>query len=901
MNYTFIILVALLYLGVIFGIAYYAERQLKKGINIINNGWVYALSMAVYCTAWTYYGSVGRASLKGMDFLAVYIGPTIACCFFWPVLRKMLRICKVMRINSIADFIATRYGKNVSLGVIVTLFCIIGLVPYIALQLKAISNSIHLLFLNSGHESSVHYAGDITYLLVFVLSIFIILFGTRSVDASERHVGLVASVAFESVLKLAAFITAGIYITYSLFNGLDDIFSQATHLPQAKDIFTFSNTESISSWLTILVISGFATILLPRQFQISMVENVQEQHLKKAIWVFPLYLIIINIFVLPIAVAGLLTPEINASPDTYILSLPLLHGKHWLSLFIFLGGFSAAISMVIVETIALSTMVSNHLILPLLFSSNIKSIPEGYLRTAIINSRRLSIFLLLLIAYYYDKLLAQESSLVSIGLMSFAAVAQFAPAVLGGLFWKQGNRKGAVAGIIIGFLVWSYTLILPSSISSLHQSNNIITEGPWGITWLRPNMLFGIEIADPLSHSFFWSILLNISAYCLVSIYTGRNAQEAYQAELFVDIFNHTTVTTQNSFWKGTAYMDDIRTLLEKFIGKDRSEKLLTSYANRHKLSLQTAQADTLIVAFTERVLSGVIGSASARTMIKSVTKEEAVSMSEVLNIAKESQQVLELNKELRKKSTELTKASELLKKSNEQLKSMDVMKDEFLSTVTHELRTPLTSIRAMSEILYDNPDMPEEMRNKYLSSIVKETERLSQLIGQVLNLERYESGRQKLNISAVNIAELIQDVITSLNTLIEEKHISMSFYTPDTMHIQQCDKDLLRQVVYNLISNAIKFVPEQNGKIDVRMILENDDLIIRVIDNGKGIEPELHQLIFDKFFQAKNQTLRKPQGTGLGLAISKKIVELHGGKIWVESQPSEGATFIIVLPIYQS
>ena len=900
MSYLVIIICGIIYLLLLFGIAYFAEYKLKHNINVVNSPWVYALSMSVYCTAWTYYGSVGRVGTQGMEFLGVYIGPTIACTFFYPVVRKILRICKSQRINSIADFIATRYGKNVSLGIIVTLFCVGGLIPYISLQLKAITSSFNVLSGNKGVESNLlYFYKDITFYITLILICFIILFGTRSVDASEKHSGLVASIAVESIVKLIAFVAAGLFVTYGLFNGLGDIFEKAAQQPALKDLFVFGNNGTFSGWTATMLLSMFAAILLPRQFQVSVVENVQEQHLKKAIWLFPVYLLIINIFVVPIALAGMLTPALGGvDADSYVLALPLHYGHNLLGLFIFIGGFSAAISMIIVETIALSTMVSNHLFLPLLFSSPGTSGTERSLFKSIINSRRGSITILLLLSYVYEKTIAQHASLVSIGLVSFSAVAQFAPALLGGLYWKAGTRKGAVASIVVGFCIWFYTLVLPTFLNSGSPAeSNIMLHGLFGCELLRPYALLGLDGMGPIAHSFFWSMFLNALTYIVVSANTKGNAQEIYQAELFVDIFRHTNNPEQSTIWKGTAYMKDIRSLLANFLGADRSQKLIVSYANRNKIPLESSFADARMVAFSERILSGVIGSASARLMVRSVTKEELISIDQVLNIVKESQQALEVNKELRKKSLELTKATEMLTAANEQLKQMDILKDEFLYTVTHELRTPLTSIRAMSEIVFDNQDMEEEMRNHYLSSIVNETERLSHLITQVLNLERYESGRQKLHTSVVNIDELIWDVVHALRPLSDEKGSELTFYSHDSMYLVLCDKDLIKQVLYNLISNAIKFVPEGRGLITIKVRVEYEELQVWIEDNGKGVPAEVKELIFDKFFQAKNQTIQKPEGSGLGLAISKKIIDMHNGRIWVESAPGLGSKFIFSLP----
>jgi Na+/proline symporter/signal transduction histidine kinase len=895
MNKAFIIVCSISYLLLLFAIAYWVEQRFKKSKKTLNKSWIYALSLAVYCTGWTYYGSVGRAVTNGPEFLSIYIGPSIMCALFVPLLRKLLRICKTQRINSIADLISTRYGKNYTLGIIVTLCCVIGIIPYIALQLKAISASFHII--TNRNNIAVDIWNDETFIIAGILSIFIIIFGTRSVDASERHEGIVAAIAFESIVKLIAFLAVGIFVTYFLFDGFTSV-STAAHIAGFEQFFTLNKGFENNDWLVMILVSMLSVIFLPRQFQVSIVENTNERNIYKAMWLFPLYLFLINLFVLPIAMGGKLLLSNLVNADTYVLSLPLHFHQPILGLFVYIGGLSAASGMIIVETIALSTMLSNHLILPVIFSSKkIKIDNEKSTVRNIILSRRASIIAILLLACLYDKWIASSTSLVSIGLISMAAVAQFAPATIGGLYSKLITRQGAIASIIVGFSIWFFTIIIPSIITAGYLSPSIMTNGLWGIEWLKPQSLFGLNTMGLLAHSFFWSMLFNIVSLVLISILTSATRQEEYQAELFVNIYKYEGVTGGPGMWKTSAYLSDVNTLLSNFIGKNRADNLLNSYAQRHKISLDQKEADPRIIDFSEKILTGVIGSASARFLVSNIAKEEEISIDKVLSIVKESQQVLELNKELKKKSTELSKATEQLTEVNEQLMKIDVLKDEFLYTVTHELRTPLTSIRALSEILFDNPDIEEEQRQYYLEGIVKEIERLSHLITQVLNLERYESGRQKLNYSAVDIAALINEVIDSLHPLIREKNISIEFIPPDTMALLQCDKDMIRQVVYNLVANAIKFVPENDGSIKIICRADFDELQVWVMDNGKGIPVELRELIFDKFFQAKNQTIQKPTGSGLGLAICKRIVEMHQGRIFVEPISPQGAKFVFTLP----
>lgn len=900
MNSIFIICVAIVYLSIMFGVAYFAEHRLKQGKSIINNPTIYALSLAVYCTAWTYYGSVGQAANKGMTFLAIYIGPTIALFLMMPMLSKIIRITKFQRINSIADFVSARYGKNTTLAFIVTLLCIIAVVPYISLQLKAISASFNIL--TNTTTSSSNLLTDSSFYITLILAFFIILFGTRSADATEKHEGLVAAIAFESIIKLVAFICAGLFITYGIFNGFEDIFTRAQSHEKLKDLMVFKSS-SYTEWFFLILCSMMAFLFLPRQFQVGVIENVDERHLKKAAWLFPLYLLVINIFVLPIAFGGQLIFGLNSTnSDTYVLALPLLENNSWLSLFIFIGGFSAATSMIIVETIAISTMVSNSMVMPILLgiSSYKKNIDSSFSRT-IIFIRRWSIFIILILAYLYEKNVAHYVSLVSIGLMSFAAITQFAPALIAGLYWKGAAKNGAVAGILIGFAIWFYTLVIPSLASTGVINASIVEYGPFGITWLNPVSLFGLQGFDSLSHSLFWSLFFNILAFTIFSIYSKQKTNEIYQAELFVNIQKHASGDNE-SLWKRTAYIPDLNTLLENFLGKERSQNLIMGYAQRNTINIDESSniADPRLVDFSEKILAGVIGAASASIMVSSVTKEEELSIDEVLKILQESQQIRELNKELRKKSLELTRATDDLKKANLQLKDVDALKDEFLYTVTHEIRTPLTSIRALSEIVHDNPDMEEEQRSEFLGRIVKEIERLSHLITQVLYLERYESGRQKLNLSSFSMVDLAKEAYYSMEPLAKLKHIEFKLVQPNSSLLLHADSDLLRQVFINLLSNAIKFTPE-NGHIELIVSDNSDEILVTVQDSGKGIQKDAQPFLFDKFFQARNQTLKKPEGSGLGLAISKKIVTMHGGKIWVESEEGKGSRFVFLIPNFMA
>ncbi len=873
------------YLALLFAIAWFSERSAAKGNKRSSNPYVYALSLAVYCTAWTYYGSVGRAASNGLEFLAIYIGPSIIAPIWWIVMRKIIRISKVQRISSIADFISSRYGKNVALGGVVTVFCLLGILPYTSIQIKAVASSFDILQLGGSDVLLVDtpFYGDTAFYLALGLAIFTIFFGTREVEATAQHEGMVMAVAFESLFKLVAFLVVGIFVTFIVYDGFGDIFQQAS-IRQLDSLFVLQGENGISEWFWIGGLSMMAIMFLPRQFQMGVIENSNEKHLDKAMWLFPLYLLLINVFVLPIALGGLLHfPSDTTDADTFVLALPIAYEQSWLALLVYLGGFSAATSMIIVSTTSLSNMVSNNLVLPILLSSNrIKQRLQNSLGKLVIWIRRITILLIILLAYIYYKEVSTQFSLVSIGLISFVAIAQLAPAILGGIFWKKGSRVGALSGIIIGFAIWFFTLVVPTMITAGYLPESLMTDGLFGLNLLKPHALFNYIGMSYISHGMFFSLLPNILVYVACSLLAKPSSKEHNQAVVFVDIFKYSTTLDSSIIWKGQAYLPDLKTLLINFLGEEKTQNVLLDYERKKGAPLDFKKlADPELVNYSERLLSGMIGSASARILVASVVKEEEISMEEVLDILRETQELKELNLELKQKSKELKKASDKLLRLNETLKLNDLLKDEFISTVTHEMKTPITSIRAFSELLMDE-DLPLQDRHRFLDIIVQETNRMSRLIDQVLDLERFDSGRQELQLEKANMAILILEAADSIAQVIREKGLEFQIQL-DIEGLQLLvDEDRIKQVVLNLLSNASKFA---KSKIVLRAYLEGKNLMVEVADDGRGVPAEEIPFIFEKFFQAKNQTSKKPIGSGLGLAISKKIVEYHGGQISVNNK----------------
>ncbi|UCF95268.1 MAG: histidine kinase, partial [Desulfobacterales bacterium] len=898
-----ILFVSFGYMGLLFAIAYYGDKRADAGRSIISNPYIYALSLAVYCTAWTFYGSVGRAVRGGLGFLTVYIGPTLMAMLGWLILRKIIRISKVHRITSIADFIASRYGKSTTLGCLVTIISVIGVIPYIALQLKAISTGF--LLINQYPQISVSpqffevlFWRDTAFYVALLLAVFAILFGTRHLDATERHEGLVAAIAFESIVKLIAFLTVGIFVTYGIHQGLADLVEKAHKIPSLGDMFTIGReTETAAhltghfppnprsgayvDWSIYVLLSMMAVVFLPRQFQVTVVENVNEEHLNKAIWLFPLYLLAINIFVLPVAIGGVLRfPEGSVDADTFVLTLPMAERQEMLALFVYLGGMSAATGMVIVETIALSTMICNDLVTPVLLRLPAAQITQrSDFSAMLLTIRRGSIVLVLLLGYAYFHFIGEFYALVSIGLVSFAAVAQFAPAMLGGIFWKGGTKAGAIWGLVAGFGVWAYTLLLPSLVQAGLISQEFVTDGPLGIGLLKPFQLLGLKDFDGVAHSVFWSMLANVSAYVGVSIFNRPSAIEHTQAALFVEVFQYSGETGESALWRGTALMPDLRSLLRRVLGKERADEALSACAALHNIDWeQSGTADAALISFAEKLLAGAIGSASARVMVASVVKEEPLGLEEVLDILNEARQVIAYSRELEKATAEL-------KKANERLQELDRLKDDFISTVTHELRTPLTAIRSLAEILHTNPNVDASQHKNFTAIIIKESERLTRLINQVLDYEKLESARMNWMITPLNLAEVIRDALAGTRQLIRDKKIEVETVLAEPVPMVSGDRDRLIQVMVNLISNAVKFCDSKQGQIAIRLKAEPNQLRVDVQDNGIGIKQEHQVKIFEKFQQVKDSFRGRPSGTGIGLTIARSIIEFHQGRIWVESE----------------
>jgi Na+/proline symporter/signal transduction histidine kinase len=892
-----LLLILALYVSILFYIAHWAEKRSHS--KWTNNPYIYSFSLAVYCTAWTYYGSIGVAAESGLSYLPIYLGPIIIIPTWMIILKRIIRISRVNKISSIADFISLRYGNSRFLGALVTMICVFGIVPYISLQLKSISDTFHIV---TKTQSSDNIFTDTTTYVCLALALFASYYGTKYVDASEKRRGIVTAVAMESILKLVFFLIIGIYVTYFVYDGFGDIYTKASVLENFEKKNSIGDLTSGINWFFLCILSMFAIFLLPRQFHTAIVENNKETHIRTAMWLFPLYLLLFNIFVFPIAWGGnILFQGKELNSDTYSLLIPQFFNNNFLTVLVFLGGFSAAISMIIVSSIALATMLSNNLLIPYGFIGSLENYSQEKNSKRIVNSRKIGIFSLIILAYAIYRIFILDYSLVSIGMVSFVVIAQLAPSFFGALFWRRGSKKGAITGIIIGFLICFYTLLIPYAIGITKSSSLFIQEGPWGIALLKPFQLFGLDYLEPIPHAVFWSLFFNVICYAAISVSFKGNYRERNYAEMFVDIDKYITNHEDAFVWKGTAYISDIQKVLQRFLGEERTKRAMTIFNLKYNIDKNITTADARFIKFAENLLTGHIGTASAKILISSVVKEDKISLTEVLRILEESKENIIINKKLTDTSNELKKISIQLKNANQELVNKDIQKDEFLDTVTHELRTPITAIRAASEILHDDDDIPEELRKQFLLNIISESDRLNRLIDKILDLEKFETGKQKIYLSKNNISKTVEKTLLSLKQLIKNKKISIEFNEASNEIKAFYDEERIIQVIHNLLSNAIKFSSETDGKISIKITEKKDVIEVRIHNNGKGIKEEDFEAIFDKFYQSRNQNVKKPIGSGLGLAICKQIIEHHKGKIWADNTEINGATFIFTLPNYNT
>ncbi len=643
-----VVFVALAYIGMLFGVASFGDRLRRAKPSGAPRPLIYSLSLAVYCTSWTFFGSVGLATTQGFDFLTIYLGPVIVIGAAAPVLMRIVRLAKTHNITSIADFMAARYGKHQGIAALVTVVAIVGSIPYISLQLKAVSSSLLAVM---GHLSSGPLAGsiggDLALFVALAMAAFAVLFGTRHTDATEHQEGLMLAVATESIVKLVAFLAVGFFVTFMLFDGPGPLLQAAR---QTGVIAPFDRGISLENWVTMTLLSAGAFVLLPRQFHVAVVENRGVEEIKRARWLFPLYLVLINLFVVPVALAGMvLFPLQTVDRDVFVLAVPLAAGAEYLALLAFVGGLSAATAMVIVETVALAIMISNDLVMPLLLRRRTargesQQTPHDMVGV-LLSVRRAAIFLILLLTYLYYRTTG-DVQLAQIGLLSFAAIAQVGPAFAAGLIWRRATAKGAIAGILVGILVWAYTLLLPMLADAGLIPRPFVDNGPFGIGLLRPGQLLGLS-ATPLAHGVAWSLGLNTLLLALVSLLTKPSSIEQVQAGLFI-ASEQATPRPNFRRWRSSVMVEELITTVARYLGEERARSAFAAFARDRGIRIDPRhEADAQLVRYAEHLLASAIGAASSRLVLSLLLRKRAVSTKAALKLLDDASAAIQYNREL--------------------------------------------------------------------------------------------------------------------------------------------------------------------------------------------------------------------------------------------------------------
>ena len=969
--------ILLAYLCFLFVVAAVAERFGRRRLVARLRTLTYVMAVSVYCTAWTFYGSVGLAANRGLEFLTIYLGPALIALTWPTMLRKLVRVAKEQRITTISDFIGSRYGKSAALGTLVAVLVVVGMIPYIALQLKAVSVSFRMMIPGDSLLSGF----DPTLLVAGTLALFGILFGARNLDFTRQQTGLMTAVAVESIVKLVAFLLVGGWVTWGLFGGFGDIFTAIAASPWSR-LLTLDTppAASYARWAAMLLISMMAVILLPRQFHVLVVQNPRERDVHTAAWAFPLYLLAINVFVLPIAFGGLLTFGDVASADSFILALPLRADAGLVAVTVFLGGFSAATAMIVVDSLALSKMISNDIVLPFLLRR--RRLEEVY--SASLASTRLGILVVVTLGFLWARIEAGPFLLVEMGLLSFIAVTQCAPAVLFGLYWRRGNRKGALAGISAGFALWFYTLIVPAVVKDGAVPISLLEAGPLGIGWLRPTALFSLEGLDSISHGVFWSLFVNVAAYLLVSIFTAQDADERSQAAAFVGLVEK----AEPSPTPAILSVPEIERLLHLYVPAEDADAILGELLGG-KTPRELSLPDLLDLRIRlERMLAASLGAAAARYIIEdrfTISKGEAQELVESFQTMQRSLgkserllasvvesvedcifttdvegRLITLNpagrrllgrdaaagpltrldvldeadrrrvgpaikravangRPWRGAVQGLTRArrrfpahlavSCVFDEKGQVLGTVGVLRDlteqvatqqrliqreklaslgEMAAGVAHEIRNPLGGVKMATSLLSSSAMNDRRISQEMAQSITSGIAEIEAIIADLLDYAR----ETRLDCQEYALGRILAPVVEACAADGRARGVRVVAHGLEDAVVASVDGQRLRQVFTNVMQNALEATERQrSGRVEVRLHQRETAGVVEIADNGVGIQPEHREKIFLPFYTTK------PTGTGLGMAIVKKIMDLHGGEIEIDSAPGRGTTIRLIIP----
>lgn len=854
------------YVALMFLLAHAADRAAAAGRwRWMGRPVIYTLSLSVYCSAWTFYGAVGYASRSGLEFLTIYLGPGIVFSGAWWGLRRLVRVARMHRVTSIADLISSRFGKSAGLAALVTLIGVMAATPYIALQLQSVSMALSA-FATPDHALPAHISGWVA----LGLAAFAILFGTRNLAVDERHHGVVIAIAVEAVVKLTAFVAVGVFVIWGIADGPADVLARIDRMAVSAGGEGWPiNPER---WFTLILLSGAAVMVLPRMFHVLVVEASDEDRLRQAGWAFPAYLALMSFLVLPIAVVGADILPRGTNPDLYVLDLPLSQGREGLATLVFLGGFSSAMSMVVVSAIALSTMMANHWLVPLwLRLRQTSPEPTADLGSLMLNARRLAILAIIGAGWLYHRMSGGNSALAAMGTVAFSGMAQVLPALIAGLLWRGATRRGAIAGVVAGALIWTLLVFLPS-LGLLAQ----------------PAMPGGI---DPFAGAVLLALAVNLLLMVLVSLMDFPEPAERLQSLSFVH-----AVAPDATAGEGVPAVqpESLLTLAGRLWGNEAALETFRRAAEAQGKAGYLPDLTPRFLADFERLLAGTVGAATAAALMTRVGGRGGITVSDLMEVAGEASRAREDNRRLENTSAELARTAAMLRESNEKLTALSAQKDDFLGQISHELRTPMTSIRAFSEFLME-PDLPGPDRARFAGIIHDEAGRMTRLLDDLLHLSVLEAGKARLKPAVFNLHDLIERALASAGAAASGRDFAIRRNIAAEHLPVITDQDRLLQVLINVITNARKYCNAETPQIRIDCRRSQDGgTEIDIADNGTGISQENRALIFEKFARLSNPA--PTGGAGLGLAICKEIMEFLGG--YIAYLPGQGgACFRIALP----
>ncbi|MBB6507809.1 Na+/proline symporter/signal transduction histidine kinase [Rhizobium soli] len=1016
-----IIVAAFAYILLLFAVASYGDRRSRVvGVPKIGRPVVYALSLAIYCTSWTYFGGVGLASRRGIEFLGIYIGPILMLTLGMPLIRRIVELAKAEKLTSVADFVAARYGKNSTVAMIVAIIALVASVPYIALQLKAVSSSVAVMVNPSDYgigSGNLHFI-DLALIVTLLMAGFAVMFGTRHTDATEHQDGLILAVAMESVVKVFAFATVGLTVLFVLFDGPADLMAKAADNLLITSALSYETP--LSRWLILILLSAFAILLLPRQFHVTVVENRTDRERKVASFLLPIYLVAINLFVLPVAIAGLVTFGGTGNADLYILTLPLHGNLPVVTLITFIGGFSAATAMVIVESVALSIMVSNDIIIPVFLRRKLMAARSAHggradFTRALLNIRRLAIFAVLLLGYGYYRMADTQSGLASIGLLAFAAIAQVAPALFGGLIWRRANARGAILGMCLGFAAWAYLLFVPSLGG---PDNSHIAAAV--LNFLIPGTgIFSGPETDPLVNATIFSLALNMLAFVLGSLSRNPRPVERLQAGIFVKRHLRSEFATRG--WKTRVSVGDLKATIARYLGEERMQRSFSHYERTAGRRFEDDQpADMALVHFSEQLLGSAIGSSSARLVLSLILQKAEDASADTAFLLDQASEALQYNQDMlqtalsqmdqgiavfdsadrltiwnrrfrhlldlpdqvgqvgfplsdivamlsdrgdipadeqadvvnrfktldasfslvvasgeriievrtnpmpdsgivatftdisdrvaaakalkqanetleqrvTERTSELTRVNHALGQARAEAEEANIGKTRFFAAAGHDILQPLNAARLYSSALVERMT-PADRNGPLVRNIDSALESVEAILGAVLDISRLDTGAMKPQLETIALDDLLRRIATDYEPMAREKNLTF-VVMPTSLRVRS-DANLLRRLVQNLVSNAIKYTI--SGKVLVGARRHGGRVSIEVHDSGIGIPAAQFETVFKEFARL-DEGAKTATGLGLGLSIVDRISRVLDHPVQLASRPGRGTIFRVDLPL---